>query len=76
MAVNTGKRPLPRLLALGELQEVNRCAAEKELSEDRADCIAFIRNANRVDGVDGVRALIAEAIPARAVTMRQDRRIA
>lgn len=77
MAGDTGKRPLPRLLALGELQERNRRAAEKELSEDRADCIAFLANAHRADGSEGIRALLAEAIPARPPrAMRQDRRSA
>ncbi len=66
MAGQDGKRAVPRLLALGELQERNRLAAEKELAEDRADCIAYLQRVATVDGNDGLRALFVEAIPAWA----------
>ncbi len=63
MAGQDGKRPLPRLLALGEMQERNRLAAQSELQEDRADCIAFLKHTASAEGSAGIRALIAEAMP-------------
>ncbi len=70
------RRPLPRLLALGEMQERNRIAAEKELSEMRADCIEYLRRVASVDGNDGLRSLFMEAIPEWATNASPVERIA
>lgn len=59
-------RPIPRLLAVGEMQERNRIAAEKETREMREDCIAYLGMVASQHGSDGLRALFAEAIPAWA----------
>lgn len=62
----TGKRPLPRLLGLGELQERNKRAAEKELAADRADCIRHLRAVHTYQGMRAVQALLTEALPGQA----------
>ncbi len=70
------RRPLPRLLALGEMQERNRIAAEKELAQDRADCIEYLQRLASVDGNDGLRSLFMEAIPEWATNASPVERIA
>ncbi len=69
------KRPLPRLLALGELQERNRQAADKETREAREDCIAYLRMVAG-QGTDALSALLAEAIPAYATLPAKRARVA
>ncbi len=60
------ERPLPRLLALGELQTRNWIAAEKEKREAREDCILYLR-IMAGQGSEALAALFAEAIPAYAI---------
>lgn len=60
MAGKEGKRPVPRLLALGELQERNRRAAEKEGRVMRADCIEYLQ---RMAAQGELSALLGEALP-------------